>query len=221
MESHSRDHEHSHEPQTEGKVIHWAGWYDFFVNRLFGRRARKMRAAALAHAGLKPGSAVLDFGSGAGDLAFQIESLMDGQGRIVGIDPSPEMVDVANKKAAKKKSKVQFQVEAVEKMSFADNSFDAVTSSFVLHHLPPELQLKAFKELKRVLKSGGMFFAIDMTQEMHCLSHMLHRHLQGQSGDSGAGLKAAADVLKQAGYREVEVGDSFSKDVGFVRGIKS
>ncbi len=218
MDPHS--HNHSRVLQTEGKVIHWAGWYELFVNRLFGRRSRKMRVAALQYANLKPGSAILDFGCGAGDLAFEIEGIMGGKGHVIGIDPSSEMVAVAKKKAAKRKSQVQFQVEAVEKTSFADNTFDVVTSSFVLHHLPENLQLKAFKELRRVLKPGGLFFAIDMTAQMHGFSHMLHSHMQGDSGDSGAGLNAAAKALQEAGFREVTVADTFSKDVGFVRGVK-
>ena len=220
MEQHSHSHEHSREPQTEGKVIRWAGWYDLIVNHLFGRRSQRMRLAALQYANLKSGSAILDFGSGAGDLAFEIERIIEGKGHIVGIDPSPEMVTVAKKKAVKRKSKVQFQVEAVEKMSFPDNSFDVVTSSFVLHHLPQDLQLKAFKELRRVLNPEGMFFAIDMTVQMHGFSHMLHSHMQGDSGDSGAGLSAAAKILQEVEFREVVVVDTFSKDVGFVRGIK-
>ena len=220
MDQHSHDHEHSHEPQTEGKVIRWAGLYDLMINRLFGRRSRQMREVALQHAGLKPGTVILDFGSGAGDLAFEIERIIEGKGRVIGIDPSSEMVAVASKKAAKRKSQVHFQVEAVEKMSFADNTFDVVTSSFVLHHLPEDLQLKAFRELRRVLKPGGLFFAIDMTAQMHGLSHLLHSHLQGDSGDSGAGLNAAAGVLREANFRDVSVVDTFSKDVGLVRGIK-
>lgn len=220
MDQHSHDHQHVQEPQTEGKVIHWAGWYELLVNRLFGRRARKMRAAALAHAELTPGMSILDFGSGAGDLAFEIEHMLEGNARITGIDPSPEMVAMAKKKAAKRKSKVQFQAEAVEKLSFADNTFDLVTSSFVLHHLPEDLQLKAFTELKRVLKPGAVFFAIDMTAQMHSLSHMLHSHLQGESGDAGAGLNPAAGVLREVGFREVGVVDDFSKDVGVLRGRK-
>ncbi len=221
MEKHSHNHEHSHEPQTEGKVIRWAWFYDLMVNRLFGRRSRQMRVVALHHAELKPGCAILDFGSGAGDLAFEAERIVEGKGRVVGIDPSPEMVAVASKKAAKRESQVQFQVEAAEKLSFADNTFDVVISSFVLHHLPADLQTKVFKQLKRVLKPGGLFFAIDMTAQMHGFSHMLHSHLQGDSGDSGAGLNAAAKALQEVGFRDVAVVDTFSKDVGFVRGIKS
>jgi ubiquinone/menaquinone biosynthesis C-methylase UbiE len=219
MKQHSHDHNHSPNPQTEGIVIHWAGMYEFMVNRLFGHRSRRMRLAALPLAGIRPGSVILDFGCGAGDLAFETERLIQGQNEIFGIDPSPEMIAAAKKKAVKRKSKAQFQVEAVEKMSFPNNTFDYVISSFVLHHLPYDLQTKAFKELKRVLKPKGLFFAIDM-RNSKSLSHRIHARLQGATPDSLDGLNEAAEKLRAAGFREVAVEETASKDVGFVRGVK-
>lgn len=210
------DHQHPHAPETKGKVIKWAGIYELVVNRIFGRRSRQMRVGALQHAELNPGSRILDFGCGAGDLAFEAERLMGGKGSVVGIDPSPEMVKVARQKAAKKNSGAVFQVEAVERMSLPDGEFDVVMSSFVLHHLPDELQGKAFRELKRVLKRGGLFFAIDMTSA-NSFSHRVHRHLQGDSGSHGGDLKQAASRLEEAGFKHVEVGES-TKDVGYLRG---
>jgi ubiquinone/menaquinone biosynthesis C-methylase UbiE len=198
-------------------VIRWAGIYDFFVNHIFGRRSQKMRVEGLKHAELKPGSRILDFGCGAGDLAFEAERIIGGQGKIIGIDPSAEMVKVAERKAAARKSKVAFKNQAVEKLSFADGSFDVVTSSFVLHHLPEDLQAKAFKELKRVLKPGGLFFAIDMTSEA-TFSHKLHRHMQGGSGTHEEGLHQAASRLENAGFKNVTVGKS-AKGVGYLRGF--
>jgi demethylmenaquinone methyltransferase/2-methoxy-6-polyprenyl-1,4-benzoquinol methylase len=111
---------------------------------------------------------------------------------------------------------VVFQHEAVEKMSFPDGSFDVVTSSFVLHHLPEDLQVKAFKELKRVLKPKGMFFAIDMTSA-DTLSHKLHRHMQGDTGSHESDLRKTASRLEQAGFSKVEVGE-IDKGVGYLRG---
>ncbi|MEX1248520.1 MAG: class I SAM-dependent methyltransferase [Anaerolineales bacterium] len=171
-------HTHSHQPETAGKVIHWAGIYDLFVNRIFGRRSHRKRVGALQLAGLKPGSSILDFGCGAGDLAFEAERLLGEKGSVLGIDPSPEMVKVARRKADKRKSGVEFKVESVEQMSDPNGSFDAVISSFVLHHLPEDLQTKAFKELKRVLKPGGLFFAIDI-EHSKSLAGRLHDHLGG------------------------------------------
>ena len=210
-------HEHSHAPETTGHVIRWAGIYDLFVNRIFGRRSHQMRVGALQLAGLKPGSSILDFGCGAGDLAFEAERLIGGQGSVFGIDPSAEMVKVAKQKAAKGNSKVVFQNEAVEKMSFPDGTFDVVISSFVLHHLPEDLQNSAFIELRRVLKPGGMFFAIDMTSS-GSFGHKFHRHLQGDSGSHGSGLRETASRLEKARFKKVEVGES-TKDVGYLRGF--
>ncbi|MEX2161874.1 MAG: class I SAM-dependent methyltransferase [Anaerolineales bacterium] len=185
---------------------------------MFGRRSHQMRAGALQHAGLKPGSRILDFGCGAGDLAFEAEEFTKGESAIVGIDPSPEMIKVARQKGAKKNSKVTFQVEAVEKMSFPDASFDVVTSSFVLHHLPAELQKKAFKELRRVLKSGGLFFAIDIKHSSSFASR-IHEHLGGRHGSPVEDLRQAAARLAEAGFRHVEVVEAPSGDAGFLRGI--
>ena len=110
----SNNREHQHAPATEGAMIRWAGIYDLFVNRIFGGLSRRARVGALQHAGLNPGSTILDFGCGAGDLAFEAEQITEGTGQIIGIDPSPEMVRVAQQKAVRKGSKAVFQIEAVE-----------------------------------------------------------------------------------------------------------
>ncbi len=204
---------HSHAPETQGRVIKWASIYDLFVNRIFGRRSREMRVGALRQAGLKPGNSILDFGCGAGDLAFEAERLISGEGAIFGIDPSQEMVKIARQKAARRNSKVIFQVEAAENLSFPNKTFDVVISSFVLHHLPDNLQTNAFRELKRVLKPGGLFFAIDM-KPSQSLASRLHRH----AGSSDSNLKQVASNLSMLGFYQVEVSDAPVKDVAYVRG---
>ncbi len=218
MNHQSTNREHQHVPVTEGVTIRWAGIYDLFVNRIFGRLSRSMRVGALHLAELKPGSTILDFGCGAGDLAFEAEKITEGRSQIFGIDPSPEMVRVAQQKATKRGSKAAFQIEAVESMNFRDGRFDVVISSFVLHHLPDGLQEKAFKELKRVLKPGGLFFAIDM-KPSRSFSNRIHSHLQGAPEEHEGSLVKAASALRNIGFSDVEVGDSPSKSVGYVRGL--
>jgi demethylmenaquinone methyltransferase/2-methoxy-6-polyprenyl-1,4-benzoquinol methylase/phosphoethanolamine N-methyltransferase len=219
MTPHSHDNNHTHGADTEGKVIHWARRYDLLVNRLFGGLSHRMRVGTLRQAGLRPGSTILDFGCGAGDLAFEAERLLEGMGRIIGIDPSSEMIAVAKQKAAKRKSQVQFQAEAAEKLPFPDNTFDVVMSSFVLHHLPEDLQAKAFSELKRVLKPGGQFFAIDM-KAIRLFRLQIQFHAQAPKAHRQGGLHTAAEVLREAGFREISVGGDARQSVGFVRGIK-
>ena len=69
---------------------------------------------------------------------------------IVGIDPSPQQIDYAQKKLPD----VTFQVGDSMDMSFGDSEFDVVASALVFHFIPN--RQKAFAEMYRVLKPGGL-----------------------------------------------------------------
>ena len=66
---------------------------------------------------------------------------------------------MAREKALKARFDIDFQVALIEKVPFPDSSFDLVTSSLMLHHLPDDLKRKGFAEIRRVLKLGGRFLA--------------------------------------------------------------
>lgn len=100
----------------------------------------------------KLGSAnrVLDVGAGTGFLSFILAEMGY---EVVGVDVSRNMIDRAKEKAENKRLKIDFRVDDAEKLSFEDNSFDAVVNRAVLWTLPdPE---KAVREWKRVLKPDG------------------------------------------------------------------
>jgi ubiquinone/menaquinone biosynthesis C-methylase UbiE len=96
---------------------------------------------------------ILDAGCGAGNDTAKIAR----KARfIVGIDITPEMIEIARKNPARKNSKSKnllFQVDNMEKIQFKDNSFDMITSIFSLMYV--ENLGKVFVEFKRVLKDGG------------------------------------------------------------------
>jgi len=71
------------------------------------------------------------------------------------VDASPEMIAVAESKAARRKAPAQFQVAGAQSLPFPDASFDAVVTSLMLHHLPEADLLPAVGELLRVLQPGG------------------------------------------------------------------
>src|SRR6266511_2124108 len=86
-----------------------------------------------------PGENVIDVGCGTGTLAIAITPKVT-PGEVHGIDASPEMIEVARKKSARAGPDVDFQVALIEAIPFPDQSFDLVTSSLMLHHLPDDLR---------------------------------------------------------------------------------
>jgi SAM-dependent methyltransferase len=109
---------------------------------------------------LLPGMRLLDAGCGSGrNLNWFLQNGFD----ICGVDASPEAVAQTKALAASLAPGLpanNFVVGPVEQMSFADEDFDAVISSAVLHFARDENHWRAMvDEMWRVLKPGGIFFA--------------------------------------------------------------
>lgn len=186
--------------ESGGHVIHWARRYDLLDRLLpFLRRIRLEFVDLVAPAA---GEQVLDVGCGTGTLALAIKSRV-GAGQVHGIDPSPEMVQVAQDKAAKSAADLEFHVAGIEALPFSDGSFDLVTSTLMLHHLSDDLKRRGLAEVRRVLKRSGRFVAMDFASH----SHSLFGHLLAAVGHAHGGASAdeLAPLLKEAGFREVEL----------------
>src|SRR5207249_1419789 len=84
-----------------------------------------------------------------------------------GIDASPDMIKVAKEKVAKGGPEIDFEVALIEAIPFPGDSFDLVTSSLMLHHLPAALKHTGLAEVRRVLKPGCRFVAMDFATEGH------------------------------------------------------
>ena len=128
------------------------------MNRLMtaGLDGRWRRAAVAA---AEPrGADVLDIGCGTGDLSAEFRRA--GAGSVIGADFSAAMLARARDKAAGKAGGGWLQADAL-RLPFADGSFDAVASAFVLRNL---VDLPAaFAEMARVLRPGGRVVALDIT----------------------------------------------------------
>lgn len=203
-------------PQTRGKVIRWARWYDLGSKLLSFGRDKAIRAKALELAAIRPGEKVLDVGCGTGTLAIGASEAAGDTGEVHGIDPSPEMIDVAQRKAAGSGCEVRFETGVIEALPYPDGEFDVVLSSLMLHHLPDDVKQKGFAEVLRVLKPGGRFLAVDFGSDTksflgHLLAVLGHAH-----GSSSAEHVAAA--LREAGFGYVETGSTGIDAVWFFRG---
>jgi len=98
---------------------------------------------------------VLDVGCGAGKNAIYLAKKYGC--RVMGIDISREVVEIAEKNASSEKlrDRVSFVVGDSRNIPFGDNSFDVVICESVLVFLSDEDRKKAISEYKRVVKSGG------------------------------------------------------------------
>jgi len=115
--------------------------------------------AALAQ--LRPGQVVLDLGCGGGLDAFLAAQRVGLEGRVVGLDMTPEMVEKATASACKGGYvNVDFRVAEIEKLPVADDSVDVVISNCVINHALDKPAV--FQEVHRVLKPGGSLFVSDL-----------------------------------------------------------
>ena len=122
------------------------------------RTAEVNAAFFLPH--LKSGMSLLDCGCGPGSITVGLAARADA-GQVTGVDVGESVVEAARRHAVERGvTNVRFQVASAYELPFPDNSFDAVFT----HNMPEHLQdpLKAFQEMHRVLKAGGVLGVRDI-----------------------------------------------------------
>ena len=118
-------------------------WKDRFVNRV------KPRA----------GEEILDMAGGTGDVAFRMARR---GARVTVSDINADMLEVGKQRAGAQGLDLKWQVENAEKLSFANDSFDAYTIVFGIRNVTDIPA--ALKEAHRVLKRGGRFFCMEFSR---------------------------------------------------------
>jgi len=110
---------------------------------------------------LSPRARVLEVGSGPGRLAVRLARISP-EVLVTGVDISPEMVERADSLAARSRvaDRVRFVEGDVASLPFAEASFDAVVSTFSLHHWPSPAE--GLAEIYRVLRPGGVLRIYDV-----------------------------------------------------------
>ena len=112
-------------------------------------------------AGIRPGDTVLDLGSGAGNDCFVARHETGADGRVIGVDFTPEMVAKARENAGRLGfQNVEFRQGDIEELPVSDGMIDVVVSNCVLNLVPDKR--KAFSEVMRVLRPGGHFSISDV-----------------------------------------------------------
>lgn len=117
---------------------------------------------------------VLDVACGQGGFTGILKESLHDYTQIIGVDLSPEMLELARENLAD--SDILFEEQDAAALKFPDAVFDLVGCAFSLHHLPEPH--RALAEMRRVLKPGGVLLVVEMyrdhltnTQQTESLVH--------------------------------------------------
>ena len=172
-----------------------------------------------ALASLKEGEVVLDLGSGGGIDCFLAASKVGKNGRVIGVDMTPEMIERARENASKGNyGSVDFRLGEIEHLPVADNSVDVVISNCVINLSPDKAQV--FKEAYRVLRPGGRVMVSDIVL-LKELPDAIKSSVAAYTGCI-AGASRKEDYLAtvaSAGFRDVEVVSEVSLGTGELAGL--
>ena len=146
---------------------------------------------------------VLDLGCGTATLTILIKKACV-EARVVGFDVDSRILAIARSKIKKADLDIALNLGTVLCLPYADNSFDRVASSMVLHHLTRENKILALKEVFRILKPAGELLVADFGKPqnifMRCPS-LIIRHLE-EASDNVKGL--LPEIFQLAGFGEIE-----------------
>jgi len=161
--------------------------------------------APLDHAGIGPGMTVLDLGSGSGREIFLAARLVGPAGKVLGLDMTPAMVDLARRNAAALDvGNAEFLLGEIERMPLPDGSVDRVISNCVINLTPDKR--KAFSEIYRVLVPGGMFAIADITASTELPDEVRNDpSLWCRCVGGALRTEEYLDAIRASGFRDVTV----------------
>lgn len=157
-----------------------------------------------AIAGLKKEEVVLDLGSGGGIDVFLAAQKVGPTGKVIGVDMTDEMVNLARKNAkATGLTNVEFRRGEIENLPVADESVDVIISNCVIN-----LSLdkdRVFKEAYRVLRPGGRLLVSDIVTEGDLPDEIKNDKDSWASCVAGAiDLNLYLEKLYNAGFKDAE-----------------
>lgn len=162
----------NHQRQIPRKFRLLAAFYDLFDLAFLLDRNRNPRYALARKIPNEP-LRILDVCAGTGNSAVVVAEAND-RNEIIGIDLSPGMIAVAERKIRKRRLRsVRIEQMDATRMSFQNGEFDVAMVSFGLHELDYPLMMRILEEMCRVLKDGGKLYIVDYEREAGLVTNLV------------------------------------------------
>lgn len=183
------------------------------------------RKQALDLAEVQPGMRAVDLGTGTGDLYLLLQERVGPTGKVIGIDLAENMLQVAREKsqALYPERENELRQGRADETGLPDESADVVTMGWVLRNVGD--RANTYREVLRILKPGGCFVCVDMSQPQFAplrwghsfyLNWLMPTFVRLTGGDHSAYVYLAnstarfpnkaelAEEWQQAGFSEVQ-----------------
>lgn len=137
--------------------------YDLMNHLISFGLIRSWRRRAAQYLPLGAGEVGLDLGTGTAELAIALAYSAHSEGHILGIDITPEMLEMARTKLQRRglQNRIELRVGDAEHLELPDNSVDSCCSAFLVRNLVDIQQ--GFREMLRVVRPGGRIVCLEVS----------------------------------------------------------
>lgn len=154
---------------------------------------------------VKPGETVLDLGSGGGIDCFLAAQRVGPEGRVIGVDMTPDMVRLARANAEKAGAQnVEFRLGEIEHLPVDPSSVDLVISNCVVNLAPDKAAV--YRDVNRVLRPGGRLVISDTVASAPVPEDLKSKlDLWSQCASGSLDRETYFETLRGAGFNRIEI----------------